>query len=215
MTQRRLVLLAALLASAWTSAAWAQAPALSDPARWNKTFTDPNANFNRHPNAFLVETVKPLKPGRALDVGMGQGRNSLWLAQQGWDVTGVDISEEGIRLAQEQAAKIGVKLHAVLKSADEFDYGRNRWDLVIGIFVHQIFSRNAARIVEGLKPRGLVVVEGFHGDASQAGKLGYQSNDLLRVFNHLRITHYQELTAPADWSGGRPQPIVRFVARKE
>ena len=210
----RLVVLAALLAPAWSGAAWAQAP---DPARWNKTFTNPNATFNRNPNAFLVEIVKPLQPGRALDVGMGQGRNSLCLAQQGWDVTGVDISDEGIRLAQEQAAKIGVKLNAVLKSADEFDYGRTQWDLIIGIFMHEIFSRNAARIVEGLKPGGLVVVEGFHGPGHLAAerKFGYQSNELLRAFDRLNITHYQVLTAPADWSAGRPQPLVRFVARKE
>ena len=206
----RLLVLAAFLAPAW-----AQDPASPDAARWNKTFTNPNANFSRNPNAFLVETVKPLPPGRALDVGMGQGRNSLWLAQQGWDVTGVDISEEGIRRAQEQAAKIGVKLNAVLKSADEFDYGRNQWDLIIGIFMHEIFSRNAARIVEGLKPGGLVVVEGFYGGAVAKRAPGRQSNELLRVFDSLRITHYQDLTAPADWSGGRPQPIVRFVARKE
>jgi SAM-dependent methyltransferase len=127
----------------------------------------------------------------------------------------VDISEEAIRLAQEQAAHLGVKLHAVLKRADEFDYGRNQWDLVIGIFMHGIFSRNAARIAEGLKPGGLVVVEGFHADASQAGKLGYQSDEFLRAFDRLRIIQYQELTAPADWSGGRPQPLARLVARKE
>jgi tellurite resistance protein TehB len=73
----RLLVLAALLAPAWT-----QTPPVPDPARWNKIFTDPKSNFNRKPNAFVVETVKPLRPGRALDVGMGQGRNSRWLAQQ-------------------------------------------------------------------------------------------------------------------------------------
>jgi SAM-dependent methyltransferase len=194
----------------------AQAPA-PDPARWNKVFTSPDSNFNRNPNAFLVETVKPLKPGRALDIGLGQGRNSLWLAQQGWEVTGVDISEEGIRLAREQAAKLGVKLHTVLQSADEFDYRRNQWDLVIGMFMHQIFSRNAAKVIDGLKPGGLVVVEAFHADRSRTlGRpLGYQNNELLRAFDRLRIMHYQDLTAPADWSGGQPQPVVRFIARKD
>lgn len=61
MTPRRL-LPGVLLAAAWTGVLWSQAP---DPARWNKIFTDPKSNFNRSPNAFLVETVKPLKPGRA------------------------------------------------------------------------------------------------------------------------------------------------------
>jgi len=144
-----LLVVSAVVAHAWTAAAWAQS---ADPARWNKIFTDPKSNFIRNPNAFLVETVKPLNPGRALDVGMGQGRNALWLAQQGWEVTGADISEEGIRLAREQAIKIGVRLNTVLKSADEFDYGRDQWHLIIGIFMHDIYARNAAKIVEGLKP---------------------------------------------------------------
>jgi hypothetical protein len=72
-----------------------------------------------------------------------------------------------------------------------------------------------AKIVEGLKPGGLVVVEGFSGDAAQAGMFGSQPNELPRALGSLRITHYQELIAPADWSGGRPQPRVRFVARKQ
>ena len=74
---------------------------------------------------------------------------TAWLAQQGWEVTGVDISEEGIRLAREQATKLGVKLQTVLRRADEFEYGRNQWDLVIGMFMHQIFSDNAAKIIDG------------------------------------------------------------------
>ena len=62
--------------------------------------------YNPAPNAFLVEVARDLKPGRALDVGMGQGRNAIYLAQQGWNVTGVDISDEGIRQAKEQARKL-------------------------------------------------------------------------------------------------------------
>ena len=154
-----------MYSSAWTGAAWAQAP---DPARWNKTFTNPNASFNRNPNAFLVETVKPWKPGRALV----------------------------------QAATAGVKLNAVLGSADEFDYGHSQWDLIIGIFMHEIFTRNADKIIEGLKPGGLVVVEGFRDGALQAAE---RSKELLRVFDRLRVTHKEVVTAPACRALRRPE----------
>ena len=60
-----------------------------------------------------------------------------------------------------------------------------------------------------------MVVEGFYGGAVAKRASGRQSNELLRVFDRLRVTHYQDLTAPADWSGGQPAAIVRFVARKE
>jgi len=193
-------------------------PAPVNPAeRFNKIFTSPDPPFNPKPNQFLVDTVKGLHPGKALDVGMGQGRNSLYLAQQGWDVTGVDISTEGTRLAREQAAKLGVKLNAVLQSADDFDYGKDQWDLVIGMFMHQIFSRNADKIRAGLKPGGLVVVEAFYDDMSKAidRPLGYKTNELLRSFDGLRILFYEDRTGPADWSRGEQRPIVRFIAKKE
>ena len=54
----------------------------------NRALTSNSPRINWKPNAFLVEMVKNRKPGRALDVGMGQGRNALWLAGQGWDTTG-------------------------------------------------------------------------------------------------------------------------------
>src|SRR5579883_1653533 len=60
----------------------------SEVARWNRILTSDNPSFNVNPNEFLVQMAKGRKPGTALDVGMGQGRNTIWLAQQGWDTTG-------------------------------------------------------------------------------------------------------------------------------
>lgn len=67
-------------------------------------------NLNYAPNRLLVEAVERLPPGDALDVGMGQGRNGLYLAQRGWRVTGFDPSGEGLRQAHENAAKAGVEI---------------------------------------------------------------------------------------------------------
>jgi hypothetical protein len=96
---RRLAFLLSL--SALTAIAQPAAPTVDPRERWNKVFTNPEAQINRHPNAFLQKTLEGRKPGRALDVGLGMLRNSLWLASRGWDVTGVDVADEGIRLPQE------------------------------------------------------------------------------------------------------------------
>jgi hypothetical protein len=56
--------------------------------RWNRILTAPIPRFNTSPNGFLVSVLKNLKPGRSLDVGMGQGRNTIYLAQQGWESVG-------------------------------------------------------------------------------------------------------------------------------
>ena len=78
--------------------------------RWNRILTSPNAPFNRAPNAFLAEMIKGVKPGRSLDVGMGQGRNTIYLAQHGWDSVGFDPADRAVAAAQQQAAAAGVKI---------------------------------------------------------------------------------------------------------
>lgn len=85
--------------------------------------------FSPKPNAFLVEMTRQRKPGRALDVGMGQGRNSIFLAQQGWDVTGIDPADEGVRQAKAEADRLGLKIHVEVTTFEQFDFGEDRWDL--------------------------------------------------------------------------------------
>ena len=73
--------------------------------RWNRILTSEKPTFNTQPNAFLVEMVKGRAPGAALDVGMGQGRNALYLAQQGWAVTGFDPADKAVAQANATAAE--------------------------------------------------------------------------------------------------------------
>jgi len=61
--------------------------------------------------------------GRALDVGMGDGRNAIFLAQRGWDVTGIDLSEVGVAKAKNRAVELGVNLNALVQDIDDFDFG--------------------------------------------------------------------------------------------
>lgn len=69
--------------------------------------------FNHNPNAFLVGCVRNRKPGKALDVGRGSGRNALYLASHGWDVTGFDIADAGVVQARKKAKKLEYLLSAL------------------------------------------------------------------------------------------------------
>lgn len=93
-------------------------------AAWNRIYTEETANLPPYPNRFLAQIIEGRKPGRALDVGMGQGRNSLFLARLGWEVTGVDLSDKGIELAEKEAARLGLKIHCVLADIAAFDLGK-------------------------------------------------------------------------------------------
>src|SRR5689334_543803 len=103
--------------------------------RWNRILTSTSAAFNKSPNAFLAEMVKGLRPGRALDVGMGQGRNTIFLAQQGWDAVGFDPADRAVAAAQQQAAQLGVKITTRVARAEEFDWGAGQWDLIVLSYV--------------------------------------------------------------------------------
>jgi len=210
----------AALALAIAAPCFAQAPKKSTEQVWNELYAKRDAKDQQF-NKFLAESIKGLPPGRALDIGMGQGRNSLFLAALGWEVTGFDISEVAVKQAQAEAKKRGLKLDAQVGDVDKFDYGKNRWDLVVGMYMHEYLTRNAAKVVASLKPGGMLVVEGIHRDIGKDSvsgeRYGHRSNELPRVFGALRVLYYQDTVARADWerSGGRPVPLVRLIAARE
>ena len=185
---------------------------------WNKIYTtgrDSRLDYNQ----FLAEAVKGKKPGKALDIGIGEGRNALFLAAQGWEVTGFDVSDVGVMQARARAEAAGLKLEALVHDVDHFEYGHERWDLVLGMYEHELVTRNAGKIIASLKPGGLLVVEGLHRDANQKGiegeYYGYRPNELLRAFDRLRVLRYEETTVVPYWTPkGQPRPAIKFVAVK-
>ncbi|MGD0238220.1 MAG: class I SAM-dependent methyltransferase, partial [Syntrophorhabdales bacterium] len=122
--------------------------------------------FVTQPNALLVSTVEGRKPGRALDIGMGQGRNSVFLALKGWDVTGFDVSDEGLAVARKNAERAGVKLNAIRESDEAFDYGSDQWDLIVFEYNPLPVTSTAyvERLRKSLKAGGLIVIESHATD---------------------------------------------------
>ena len=183
--------------------------------RWNRILTAPKPNFNVQPNAFLVRATKGVRPGRALDYGMGQGRNAIYLAQQGWDVTGFDPAEQAVAAAREQARQLGVKLTTLTVGDDQFDFGKAQWDLIVLSYVS--FRGTMPRIVESLKPGGLVVVEAFHPDSLKNGPIGggvlYDTNELLKLFERFRVLVYEDVEDKSDFGQGTNR-VVRLLAQK-
>ncbi len=178
--------------------------------RWNRVLTSHSPRINWKPNGFLVEMVRGRKPGRALDVGMGQGRNALWLAEQGWDTTGYDPAEKAVALARETAAKVGVKLNTVIAKDSEFDMGTAKWDLILLSYVE--IHDNAEKVIRALAPGGIVVAEYFHQDGGNAPG-GFADNELVRLFEPLRIIRYEDAEAVADF-GMQKTRLVRLCAEK-
>lgn len=183
-----------------------------DPERWDRVYSNPAPVFDTAPNAFMTEVVKGLKPGRALDIGMGQGRNSIYLAKLGWDVSGIDISETGMEAARKSAKAAGVKITTITASMDDFEFGVGQWDVVVATYEGASWLERATK---GLKPGGCVIVEAFGKSAQAPVGAGFGPNELLKLFmdQKLQILRYEDVDAKPDWSNeiGR---VVRVFARK-
>ncbi len=183
--------------------------------RWNRILTTPGAPFNTAPNAFLVEMIKGMKPGRALDVGMGQGRNTIYLAQQGWDAVGFDPADRAVAAARDQAQKLGVKITTQVARAEDFDWGEGRWDLIVLSYVGA--REFVANVQRALRPGGMVVVEAFHRDTTKSRPVGgavvFDTNELPGLFSTMRVVRYEDADAIADF-GLSNSRVVRLAAVK-
>lgn len=190
---------------------------------FNNIYSSSNPGFNTKPNALLMSIVEGRTPGRALDVGMGQGRNSVFLAMRGWDVTGFDISEHGLAVARKSAEVAGVKLTAVLDSIEKFDYGRDHWDLIAIMYEPAPVTEldYVRRLGNALRPSGLVIIEHAAADWGPGGRSSAASEGrattidptlLRRAFDGFRILHFEDTVAMPDW--GQKTRLVRLVAEK-
>jgi len=151
------------------------------------------------PNAFLAEVVSVLKPGKALDLGSGEGRNTLFLAQKGWKVTALDVSDVGIAHTKELAAKRDVEIDARVQDIDTFDFGNAQWDLICLLYfvLHDGQRPLYQRIANGLRPGGLVIAEGFGNPTMET---------LLAAWDHwkptkLKLLRMEYRSGASDWGG--------------
>jgi SAM-dependent methyltransferase len=170
------------------------------------------------PSDFVIEAAKGLKPGTALDLGTGQGRNAVYLARQGWDVTGLDISQAGLNAAKENAATAGVRIQTVKADYGSFEFGAEQWDLIVMDYAWAPVSEPdfVAKIERSLRPGGVILFEHFINNpnnpyAPMIRALG--PNELKNYFPGFEILSYDEAEGKADW-GGPGSRIVRMLARK-
>lgn len=192
-----------------------QGGARAEINRWNRILTSEKPSFNTRPNDFLVEMASRRKPGAALDAGMGQGRNAIWLAQQGWTVTGFDPAEKAVALAAQNAAALNVKLRSEIKTFDEFDFGDQQWDLILLSYVG---ARGLAeRLQRALRPGGVLIIEAMHRDAARGRSIGgavvFDTGEIPSLFPLLRVVRYEEPMARSDF-GLEVVRLVRYCAER-
>lgn len=133
---------------------------------WDERFSADNYFYGTAPNKFLtgVSALLP-KESHILCIGEGEGRNAVYLASLGHQVTAVDLSVEGQRKARLLAKSKNVHLDYYVESLETFDLGRERWDVVVSIFCHlpsELRSQVHARVALALKPQGLLLLQSYN-----------------------------------------------------
>ena len=194
---------------------------------WNKRFSTPDYVFGEEPNAFLVSQAARLGKGHALALADGEGRNSVWLAKQGFTVDAFDFSPPAVEKAKALAAKHNVNLNFSCNAWQSFDWPTARYDLVAGIFFQFATPEERAELFEkikqSLKPGGVLVIQGY-GKNQLAFKTGgpdklehlYDEDLLRQAFAGFEVqvceTYETSITEGAGHSG--MSALVGFVARK-
>ncbi|MHB8534766.1 MAG: SAM-dependent methyltransferase [Sulfuricaulis sp.] len=194
---------------------------------WNQRFSQPGYIYGTAPNAFLAAQKKYLKPGmRTLAVADGEGRNGVWLAQQGLDVLSVDGSEVGLRKARELAGRRGVTLRTELTELATWNWPVLEFDLVIAIFIHfppEHRTRLHEKMLGALKPGGMLLLEAFTPEQLQYKTGGppvtemlYTANMLRNDFKSAEILQLEEvLTELQEGPGHRGRAaVVRLILKK-
>lgn len=149
---------------------------------WNERYAAAGYAYGTEPNDFLAAHAAQIPPGRVLCLAEGQGRNAVWLAQQGYEVTAVDLSEIGLAKAQQLAAERGVSIATVQADLAEYEIEPNAWDGIVSIFCHlpaPIRRRLFGQVPAGLRPGGVFLLEAYRPKQLEFGTGGPASAELL------------------------------------
>lgn len=132
--------------------------------KWDERYAGAEYHFGTQPNQFLVECAAHLKPGKVLSLGEGEGRNAIYLAKRGYEVTAVDFSAVGNAKAQKLAQLNAVTLTTITADLNDYVIEPGAWDLIMCFFCHMPQDEREPlhrRVAAGLKRGGAYVYEVF------------------------------------------------------
>lgn len=188
----------------------------ADRRKWNKRYNTKEYIYGKKPLMFLEENIDILTKGKALVLAMGEGRNAVFLAGNGFDVDGCDVSEIAIEKSNLLAKENNVKINAFVADLEDYEIATNKYDLITCFYYTQ--RDLIPHIKNGLKKGGFVIFETYsidqleHGpDAPGPKNPDYllNHNELLDLFRDFRVLYYRE---------GRTTPnksVVNMIAQKK
>ncbi len=171
---------------------------------WDKRYSAGDYSYGTEPNRYFKERLDLLLPGKLLLPGEGEGRNAVYAAKRGWQVTAVDLSSKGKEKALRLAAENGVELDYHVTPIELFDFPASEFDAAALVFAHfpaETRTMIHRSIVNSIKKGGSLIIEAFSkkqinnnsGGPKELSML-YDPEDLVRDFKNLDIIQFSEET---------------------
>ena len=199
-----------------------------DKTHWDNRYANADLLFGAEP-ATPLKAIRPKLPsgGRALCVADGEGRNSVWLAQEGFDVTAFDFSDIAVDKARDMARAAGVTVDYNVANVEDWDWDAKPYDLVAAVFVQFVRAGAQARLFSGLiravAPGGTLYLLGYQPEQVGRGTGGppdvdhmYTEQLLRQAFDTLEIVHIsdweEDLSEGEAYKG--PSALIEMLARK-
>ena len=149
---------------------------------WDERYAEDDYVYGTEPNDFLRAAVANVPRGRALCLAEGEGRNAVFLAQQGFDVLAVDSSAVGLQKAQRLAEDREVQIETLVADLADYAIEPDSWDLIVSIFCHlppDVRRRLHAEVVAGLRPGGVFILEAYTPAQLEWGTGGPPTAELM------------------------------------
>lgn len=193
---------------------------------WDQRYGEPGFAYGDAPNDYLVEVSDRLPAGRALCLAEGEGRNAVFLAERGFEVTALDQSAVGLDKAQQLARARGVRVATVIADLAHYEIAPDHWDVIVSIWAHtpvSIRRRTHQQVVAGLRPRGMFVLEAYRPEQVGRGTGGPPVPELTMPLSDLEtelagLDLLQAAEIERDVREGRyhqgPSAVVQILGRK-
>jgi 2-polyprenyl-3-methyl-5-hydroxy-6-metoxy-1,4-benzoquinol methylase len=161
---------------------------MAQKEEWNQRYSAPDFIYGIEPNEFLKRELPKIPVGKILFPGDGEGRNALWAAKQGWDVSSFDFSEEAVKKSNLLFAMNGVNVNCLHSSIETFNT-THQFDVIALIYIHlpsELRAEACNRLIEMLNPKGRIILECFHPDQLGNFSGGPKNPDLFPTMEELR-----------------------------
>lgn len=194
-------------------------------ADWNERFKDEKYVYGTEPNVFLKDMHAALS-GDVLTIAEGEGRNAVFLAEQGLNVTAWDYAESGLEKVSKLAAKQGVRVNTELVDLAKAEWQQNQWDGIVNVFGHfpgEVRQNTLQGVKEAIKPGGYFIGEVYShyqipyqsGGPKELDFL-YRPEEFLEKFRDWRIVHFflgEVIRHEGELHNGLSH-VIQFVGQK-